>query len=246
MAPWSAGTRRRRRRRRRTRRAGSSGGGRGEVARVGSRLGLGGAARGRVGASRSHLSLSALPLDDKENWREAQTQRRESDGRDRGRGRGRGGGGEGVQPVASQCQSPALCASCESNGDKRLASRKANARSPTPSRRPSGVRRAVPPRPYRPCLPALVTATARRRQPPAREAVLAVSLAHGTAHPRASHMGERFAVVTRADCMSSISFRRGTLRLGSSVFVATIPTSLRETRVQYQGWITRALDPETM
>lgn len=73
MAPWSAGTTRRRRRR--TRRAGSSGGGRGEVARVGSRLGLGGAARGRVGASRSHLS------------RRSRSARRRIEVKRRGRGR---------------------------------------------------------------------------------------------------------------------------------------------------------------
>lgn len=98
----------------------------------------------------------------------------------------------------------------------------------------------------RACLPALVTATAYSPQAAASRARSCTRRLARARHGAPARVAYGRAVCYRADCMSSISFRRGTLRLGSSVFVATIPTSLRETRVQHQGWITRALDPETM
>jgi hypothetical protein len=75
MVAWSAGTRRRTTTRQAVR-AGSGGGGRrGEVARVGSGLGLVvGAGRGRVGASRSHL------------YRRSRSARRRIEVKRRGRG----------------------------------------------------------------------------------------------------------------------------------------------------------------
>lgn len=177
MAAWkSAGTRRWT-----TRRAGGRGGGGGgsEVARVGSGLGLGGAARGRVRASRSHLSRRSRSA-----RRRSEVKRSAEAGRGGSATGGRGRrGGEGVEePVASQCQSPPRSAP------------RAN-RMATPQRQRAlaqagpAVRRAVPPRPV-PTVPACAgyhySLLSRGPEPPTPNGRVALAVSR-TAHPRASH-----------------------------------------------------------
>jgi hypothetical protein len=165
MVAWSAGTRRRTTTRRAVRAGGGGGGRRGEVARVGSGLGLVvGAGRGRVGASRSHLS------------RRSRSARRRIEVKRRGRGGRREedqeratGGGQPI-PIPRALRLVRI----------EWRPRNANARSPKQAQ-PSGAL-CSPPHTYRPCLPALATAagcSSRGPEPHAERSSGSRRLAHG-------------------------------------------------------------------
>jgi hypothetical protein len=128
--------------------------------------------------------------------------------------------------VASQYQSPALCASCESNGDPATPTR---ARPSRPSRQARCAARLT--RTDRACLLWLqLQAAAPAAQSPTRNGRVALAVSR-TAHPRVAygHGGRRartavchFALVRLRDSVSSQSvFAAELCAPGSGVFVAT-------------------------
>jgi hypothetical protein len=226
MVAWSAGTRRRTTTRRAVRAGGGGGGRRGEVARVGSGLGLVvGAGRGRVGASRSHLS------------RRSRSARRRIEVKRRGRG---GRREEDQERATAYRRWPA-------NTNPPRSAPRANRMATSQRQRAlaqagPAVRRAVQPASHVPTVPACSGYSCRLQLPRPRAPRgtvewLSPSRARRT---RASHMGtggvgrgQRFATLPSCACVSSqLVFAAELCAAGSGVLVAT---SLPETRVHYQG-----------
>jgi hypothetical protein len=141
--------------------------------------------------------------------------------------------------VASQYQSPALCASCESNGDLATPTR---ARPSRPSRQARCAARLT--RTDRACLLWLQLQPAgfssRGPELHAERSSGSRRLAHGAparriwARPTGGvGRGQRFATLPSCACVSSqLVFAAELCAAGSGVLVAT---SLPETRVHYQG-----------